>query len=47
MHWNLKKWISPTGRCGVIFELGRFGMFLGFWFLSVDIVGGFHFEIGK
>lgn len=31
-------------RIGLIIEVGRLGLFVGFWFLTIDIVGGFHKE---
>jgi hypothetical protein len=33
-----------SGDRGLIVELGRIGVFVGFWFLVIDIVGGLHCE---
>lgn len=38
---------SYPKRKGLILEIGNFGMLVGFWFFTIDIIGGFHFEIGS
>lgn len=45
MHKRMKL-IKIGKRKGLCIEIGKFGMWFGFWFLAVDIIGGYHLEIG-
>ena len=46
MNRKAVRQLIVKGRKGIVIENGKFGIWFGLWFVTIDIVGGFHFELG-